>query len=90
MNSSSTRGNQTPCLEALAASGVHALQAVDPTRRDGHARSAPDRRCRMCLCGNVSCGCGDRQPEEVYAAAADLSKRAKTGEGWAGGSNASS
>jgi uroporphyrinogen decarboxylase len=49
-------GNLMPCLEAIAGTGVLALQSVDPTA-GMDMRTAKQRvGDRLCLCGNVDCG----------------------------------
>lgn len=49
-------GNLTACLDALADSGINALQAIDPVA--GMDIRAVQRQVagRLCLCGNIDCG----------------------------------
>ena len=49
-------GNLNACLDALADSGLHALQAIDPVA-GMDIRSVKDQVAgRLCLCGNIDCG----------------------------------
>ena len=50
-----TDGNLEPCLEGIAASGVDALQAIDPTAGMDMRRTLAAVKGRLCLCGNVDC-----------------------------------
>ncbi len=83
-------GNLTPYLDAIAATGVDALQSVDPVA-GMDLRAAKDVVAgRLCLCGNVDCGLLVRAaPEDVYAATRDLLVTCKDGGGLVlGASNA--
>ena len=85
-----TDGNIMPMLDGIAASGVHALQAIDPVA--GMDISEVKRRIgdRVCLCGNVDCGLlvlGP--PSAIYESARDILVNCKQGGGLVlGASNA--
>lgn len=49
-------GNLTPCLEAIADSGIDALQAIDPTAGMDIVKTKEQVGDRLCLCGNIDCG----------------------------------
>ena len=75
-------GNLTDSLEAIAESGVDALQAIDPTA--GMDLYAAKRQVagRLCLCGNVNCGLLlTGSPEEVFEATRGLLESCKRGGG---------
>lgn len=83
-------GNLNPYLDAIADSGIDALQAVDPVA-GMDMRAAKDRAGdRICLCGNIDCGLAVTGfPEEVFEAARDLLVTCKEGGGLVlGASNA--
>ncbi|MEI6971998.1 MAG: uroporphyrinogen decarboxylase family protein [bacterium] len=66
-------GNLDACVEALADSGLCALQAIDPVA--GMDMRAVKQRVagRLCLCGNVDCGLLiTGTPDQVRAATARL------------------
>ncbi len=66
-------GQLTPHLDALAATGLDALQAIDATAGMDINLARQIVGSRLCLCGNVDCGVlllGT--PEQVYAATATL------------------
>jgi uroporphyrinogen decarboxylase len=68
-----TDGNVQPCLEGIATSGIHAMQAVDPTAGMSMRRTLDQVRGRICLCGNVDCALLlTGTPETVYRGTADL------------------
>lgn len=66
-------GNLNACVEALADSGLSALQAVDPVA-GMDMRTVKQRVAgRLCLCGNVDCGMLlTGSPDQVRAATARL------------------
>jgi len=66
-------GNLDACVEALAESGLSALQSIDPVA--GMDIRAVKRRVagRLCLCGNIDCGLLlTGAPDQVRAATARL------------------
>jgi len=83
-------GNLDACVEALADSGLSALQAIDPVA--GMDISAVKGRVtgRLCLCGNVDCGLLlSGTPEEVRTATEGLLADCTAGGGLVlGASNA--
>ena len=83
-------GNVTACLDAIADSGLHALQAVDPTAGMDMRKTKDQVAGRLCLCGNVDCGLLlTAAPEAVYAATQELLRTCKDGGGLVlGASNA--
>lgn len=93
-----TDGDIAPCLEDLAESGIHALQAIDPVagmdirkvKAQVGAPARPGRGGRVCLCGNVDCGLLVRGPaEKVYEETCRLLEDCKAGGGLVlGASNA--
>lgn len=85
-----TDGELTPCLEDIAHSGIHALQAIDPVAGMDILVVKRQVGGRLCLCGNLDCGLlVSGSPEEVYAAARDLLLGCKAGGGFVlGASNA--
>lgn len=85
-----TDGNIMPCLEAIADSGVNAIQAIDPTAGMDLYETKRQVGDRLCLCGNMDCGLLlTGTPEQVYAAARDLLLCCKPGGGLVfGASNA--
>lgn len=68
-----TDGNIMPYIDAIAASGVDALQAIDPVA-GMDMRTIKDRvGDRLCLCGNIDCGMLLRgTPEDAFAATKQL------------------
>jgi len=85
-----TDGDVSSCLEQIADSGVHALQAIDPVAgmdiRDVKRRVGD----RLCLCGNVDCGLLLTGPaDDVYEATRGLLRDCMPGGGFVlGASNA--
>ena len=49
-------GDLTPCLDIIADSGIHALQAIDPVAGMNIAEVKEKVGKQICLCGNVDCG----------------------------------
>ncbi len=83
-------GNLMPCIEGIADSGVHALDAIDPTAGMDMRTTKDQVGDRLCLCGNVDCGLLlTGTPEAVYDATRDLLETCKDGGGLVlGASNA--
>ncbi len=83
-------GNLTPCLDALAATGLDALQAIDPCAGMEMRQTMDIVRGRLCLCGNIDCGLLLRgRPEDVHAATCKLLTACKADGGLVlGASNA--
>ena len=85
-----TDGDINPCLEDLASSGTHALQAIDPVAgmdiRDVKRRVGG----KVCLCGNMHCGLLLTGPaRRVYEEARRLLQDCMAGGGFVlGASNA--
>ena len=60
-------GNMHPVLEDIAQTGLHGVQAIDPTANMDIARACEQVAGRMCLCGNVDCATLlMNTPEAVY------------------------
>jgi uroporphyrinogen decarboxylase len=78
------------CLAAIAATGIDALQAVDPVAGMDMRRAKEMVGGRLCLCGNMDCGLlllGTQ--EQVYASTRDLLMSCRQGGGLVlGASNA--
>ncbi len=85
-----TDGDVSPCLEGIAESGIHALQAIDPIAGMDIRRVKEEMAGRLCLCGNVDCGLlVNGAPEQVYAETRALLLDCKPGGGLVlGASNA--
>lgn len=85
-----TDGDVTACLDEIADSGLHALQAIDPVA--GMDMPAVKARVgdRLCLCGNVDCGLlVSGTPEQVYEQTQDVLRGSMAGGGLVlGASNA--
>lgn len=83
-------GNLTPYLDAIAATGLDALQAIDPCAGMEMRQALDIVRGRLCLCGNLDCGLLLRgRPEDVYASTRKLLTTCKAGGGLVlGASNA--
>jgi uroporphyrinogen decarboxylase len=66
-------GNLTRHLDALAATSLDALQAIDPVAGMDLLRSKEIVGDRLCLCGNVDCGLlVAGTPQAVYDATREL------------------
>ena len=66
-------GQLTPYVDAIAATALDALQAIDPTAGMDMAQTRQLASGRLCLCGNVDCGTlllGT--PEQVFDATRQL------------------
>ncbi|MCX6992542.1 MAG: hypothetical protein NT011_05280 [Kiritimatiellaeota bacterium] len=85
-----TDGNLSACLEDIAASGIDALQAIDPVAGMDIRKVKIQAGKRLCLCGNVDCGLLlSGMPADVYQATRDLLLDCKQGGGLVlGASNA--
>jgi uroporphyrinogen decarboxylase len=85
-----TDGDVLSCLQALAESGIDALQAIDPVAGMDIREVKQAVGDRLCLCGNVDCGLLVMgTPAEVYAATRDLLRDCKAAGGLVlGASNA--
>lgn len=83
-------GKLTPCLDALAATGLDAIQAIDPCAGMEMRQAMDLVRGRLCLCGNVDCGLLLRgRPEDVYASTRQILTTCKADGGLVlGASNA--
>ncbi|MCX6970919.1 MAG: hypothetical protein NTV93_12335 [Verrucomicrobia bacterium] len=71
-------GQLTPLLDALAETGMDALQAIDATAGMDFSLARQIVGSRLCLCGNVDCGLlllGT--PDQVYEATVSLLKAQK-------------
>jgi uroporphyrinogen decarboxylase len=66
-------GNLTRYMDAIAATGVDAMQAIDPTAGMDMRETRDIVGDRLCLCGNIDCGLLLRgKPEEVFEATKKL------------------
>lgn len=83
-------GNLSQCLEAIATSGVDALQAIDPTAGMEMRETKQQVSGRLCLCGNIDCGMlVTGTAEAVYETTRRLLEECKPGGGLVlGASNA--
>jgi uroporphyrinogen decarboxylase len=85
-----TDGNIMPYIQDVADSGIHALQAIDPTAGMNMTETQQAVGERLCLCGNVDCGLLlNGKSDEVYAATEKLLRECNAGGGFVlGASNA--
>ncbi len=85
-----TDGNLMPYMDAIAATGLDAIQAVDPVAGMDMRKTKDIVGHRLCLCGNIDCGLLVRgRPEEVYEATRSLLRLCKADGGLVlGASNA--
>ena len=68
-----TDGQLMSYIDAIAATAVDALQAIDPVAGMDMAQTKAIAGDRLCLCGNIDCGLLLRgTPEQVYAATQTL------------------
>ena len=75
-----TDGDVSPVLDALADSGIAALQAIDPLAGMDMKTVLKMVRGRIALCGNVDCGLlVAGSPDAVYRSASDLLLSCKEG-----------
>lgn len=66
-------GNLTKYLDAIAATGLDALQAIDPVAGMDMLKAKKIVGDRLCLCGNIDCGLLLKgMPEDVYGATSRL------------------
>ncbi len=84
-----TDGNIAPCLEPIIASGIDALQAIDPVAGMDIVSVKKAAAGRVCLCGNVDCGLLQQgPPQKVYDATRKLLESCGGGGLILGASNA--
>jgi uroporphyrinogen decarboxylase len=83
-------GDLNMYLPHIAASGIHALQAIDPVAGMDIFRVKKEFGDRLCLCGNIDCGLIIRgRIEDIYDGTKKLLLKCKTGGGFVlGASNA--
>jgi len=83
-------GDLMPVIDDLAASGLSALQAVDPIAGMDIVEVKQRVRDRLCLCGNIDCGLLHLGPaERIYETTRDTLAACKPGGGFVlGASNA--
>ncbi len=83
-------GNIAPHIQDIAASGIHAWQAVDPSAGLDIRKIKKAVQGRICLCGNVDCSLlVSGTPEQIYEVTRDLLLDCKAGGGLVlGASNA--
>lgn len=83
-------GQLTGCLDRLARTGVHAIQAIDPVAGMEMSSAMGIVAGRVCLCGNIDCGLLlSGRPEEVFEATSKLLQNCAAGGALAlGASNA--
>lgn len=83
-------GNLMTCLDRISESGIHALQAIDPTAGMDMLTVKRVIGDKVCLCGNIDCHIllsGSQQ--DVYKATVRLLQDCKSGGGFSlGASNA--
>lgn len=73
-------GQLTPYIDAIAATAVDGLQAIDPVAGMDITEVKRIAGDRLCLCGNIDCGLLLRgTPETVYAATRQLLETCKAG-----------
>ena len=74
-----TDGNLTRYMDAIASTGLDAIQAIDPIAGMDMRKTRDIVGHRLCLCGNIDCGLLLRgRPEEVYEATRTLLTDCKT------------
>jgi uroporphyrinogen decarboxylase len=77
-----TDGMLMPILDAIADSGVDAMQAVDPVAGMDMKKTKDAVAGRMCLCGNVDCGLLlNGPPQRVYDTTREVLTTCKAGGG---------
>lgn len=73
-------GDLTRYVDAIASTGVDALQAVDPVAGMDMRKAKDVAAGRLCLCGNVDCGLLlTGEPDDVYAATGEMLTCCKPG-----------
>lgn len=76
-----TDGNLTRYMDAIASTGLDAIQAIDPVAGMDMRKTRDIVGRRLCLCGNIDCGMLLRgRPDEVYESTRNLLTACK-GEG---------
>jgi len=81
-------GNLTAYMDAIAATGLDAIQAIDPTAGMDMRQTKDTVGTRLCLCGNLDCGLLLRgTPDAIYEATRDLLNTCKDGGGLVLGSS---
>lgn len=85
-----TDGNLTQYMDAIASTGLDAMQAIDPVAGMDMRQAMDIVGNRLCLCGNMDCGLLlTGQPEEVYQSTRKLLTTCKSNGGLVlGASNA--
>jgi uroporphyrinogen decarboxylase len=83
-------GNLTRYMDAIASTGIDAIQAIDPVAGMQMRQTKDIVGQRLCLCGNMDCGLLlTGRPEEVQASTCQLLTSCKAGGGLVlGASNA--
>jgi uroporphyrinogen decarboxylase len=75
-------GNLTQYMDEIAATGLDAIQAVDPVAGMEMRQTKDAVSERLCLCGNIDCGLLLRgSPDETYEATKNLLNTCKDGGG---------
>jgi uroporphyrinogen decarboxylase len=85
-----TDGNLTKYMDKIAATGLDAIQAIDPVAGMDMRKTKDIVGRRLCLCGNIDCGLLLRgKPEEIYQSTRNLLTTCKADGGLVlGASNA--
>jgi len=85
-----TDGNLNDCVKDIAATGIHAMQAVDPVAGMDLKETLDKVRGKMCLVGNVDCGILlTSTPDRIYEDVRAKLQTCKSFGGWVlGASNA--
>jgi uroporphyrinogen decarboxylase len=66
-------GNLTRCMDAIASTGLDAIQAIDPVSGMDMRKTKDIVGSRLCLCGNIDCGLLLRsRPDDVYQSTRNL------------------
>jgi len=66
-------GNLTPYMDAIASTGLDAIQAIDPLAGMDIRKTKDIVGRRLCLCGNIDCGLLLRgRPDDVYQSTQNL------------------
>ena len=85
-----TDGMILPVLDAIAETGIDAIQALDPIAGVDIVEAKRIAGSRLCLCGNIDCGLLHfGPPERIYAVTRNTIQACKPGGGFVlGASNA--
>jgi len=85
-----TDGNLTKYMDSIAATGLDAIQAIDPVAGMDMRKTKDIVGSRLCLCGNIDCGLLLRgRPDEIYQSTRNLLTTCKADGGFVlGASNA--